>query len=113
MTVGAMYLTLQGDPQADRLLAATTPRAAMTQIHEVTTVDGMIAHARNPRASMSLLARVVVLAPQGTHLMLMGLDATAGRGRAIPLTLQFAQAGKRTISVDVRPPGDSPATPHC
>jgi copper(I)-binding protein len=55
---------------------------------------------------------VVVLAPQGTHLMLMGLTQPLVAGERIPLTLQFAQAGKRPINVDGRPPGESPATPH-
>lgn len=111
MTVGAMYLTLQGGAAADRLVAATTPRAAMTQIHEVTTVDGMMRMREITGVDVPARA-VVVLAPQGTHLMLMGLTQPLVAGERIPLTLQFAQAGKRTINVDVRPPGDSPATPH-
>ena len=41
MSVGAVYLTLQGGAHADSLIAASTARAGMTQIHVVTEADGM------------------------------------------------------------------------
>ncbi|MBK6348374.1 MAG: copper chaperone PCu(A)C [Proteobacteria bacterium] len=39
MAVAAVYLTLVGGSQADRLVGAATPRAAMTQIHVVTEAE--------------------------------------------------------------------------
>jgi copper(I)-binding protein len=45
--------------------------------------------------------KTVTLAPQGTHVMLMGLKAPLKEGTTIPLTLEFTQAGKITVQVDV------------
>ncbi len=50
----------------------------------------------------------VVLAPQGTHLMLMGLPQPLVAGERFPLTLEFARAGTLVVSVRVVAPGDEP-----
>lgn len=111
MTVGAAYLTLRGGSKPDRLVAATTPRASMTQIHVVTEEDGVMRMRETSGVDVPANA-VVKLAPQGTHLMLMGLTQPLVAGERFALTLQFAQAGPRAIEVEVRAPGDSPATLH-
>ena len=50
-------------------------------------------------ASRSRPASTVTLAPQGTHVMLMGLDEPLVAGERFPLTLQFATAGTVTVTV--------------
>jgi copper(I)-binding protein len=107
MSVGAVYLTLQGGPTADTLLAASTPRAAMTQIHVVTEADG-IARMRETEAVDVPAGQRVRLAPQGTHVMLMGLSQPLVAGERFALTLQFAKAGTREVRVQVVAPGAEP-----
>lgn len=109
--VAAVYLTLSGGPQADRLVGAATPRAAMTQIHVVSEVDGMAR--MRPVEGVDVPAHTsVALAPQGTHLMLMNLPQPLVAGERFPLTLQFEQAGRIDVSVEVRAPDTAPPPVH-
>lgn len=107
MAVAAVYLTLQGGPVADRLIGAETPRAAITQIHVVSEAEGMAR--MRPTAGVDVPAyKSVALAPQGTHIMLMDLPQALVAGERFPLTLQFEQAGKIDVGVEVRAPGVGP-----
>ncbi|MBK7904187.1 MAG: copper chaperone PCu(A)C [Proteobacteria bacterium] len=109
--VAAVYLTLSGGSRADRLVGAATPRAEMAQIHVVSEADGMAQ--MRPTAGVDVPARgSVALAPQGTHLMLMGLPQPLVAGERFPLTLQFEQAGKVDVNVEVRAPGTAPPPAH-
>lgn len=111
MTVAAVYLTLTGGPRTDRLVGAATPRAAMAQIHVVSETAGMAR--MRPTEGVEVPAHAsVALAPQGTHIMLMDLPQPLVAGEHFPLTLQFEQAGKIGISVEVRAPGATPPAAH-
>jgi hypothetical protein len=105
--VAAVYLTLVGGSQADRLIDATTPRAAMAQIHVVSEAEGM-ARMRQTEGVDVPAHESVELAPQGTHIMLMDLPRPLVAGERFPLTLRFEQAGKIGVSVEVRAPGAAP-----
>jgi copper(I)-binding protein len=107
MTVAAAYLTLAGGSRPDRLLGASTPRAAMTELHVVTESDGMSGMRQTDGVEIPAGA-TVALAPQGTHVMLMGLEEPLVAGQRFPLTLRFAEAGTVTVIVVVRAPGESP-----
>jgi hypothetical protein len=111
MTVAAAYLTVTGGPRPDRLVGAATPRAAMAELHVVTESDGM-SRMRQTDVIEVPAGSTVTLAPQGTHVMLMGLDEPLVAGQQFPLTLQFATAGAVTVTVVVRAPADSPASPQ-
>ena len=109
--VAAVYLTLVGGPQADRLVGAATPRAAMTQIHVVSEAEGMAR--MRPTAGVDVPARkAVALAPQGTHIMLMDLPRPLVAGERFPLALQFQQAGRIDVSVEVLAPDTAPPPAH-
>jgi hypothetical protein len=111
MAVAAVYLTLSGGPRADRLVGAATPRAAMAQIHVVSEAEGMAR--MRPTEGVDVPARKsVALAPQGTHIMLMNLPRPLVAGERFPLTLQFEQAGKIDVSVEVRAPDTAPPPAH-
>ena len=111
MAVAAVYLTLVGGSQADRLVGAETPRAGMAQIHVVSEAEGM-ARMRQTEGVDVPAHKSVALAPQGTHIMLMDLPQPLVAGERFPLTLQFEQAGKIGISVEVRAPGAAPPAAH-
>ena len=109
--VAAVYLTLVGGVRTDRLVAATTPRAAMTQIHVAVAADGAVGMRETPAVDVPARAQVA-FAPHGTHLMLMGLSRPLVAGERFPLTLRFEHAGPVEVSVAVRSPADAaPAAP--
>jgi periplasmic copper chaperone A len=101
--IGAAYLTIRS-PNADRLVAASTPVAKEAQLHTM-TMQGMVMKMR-PLAAINVPAgQSVTLAPGGTHIMLMGLKSPLKAGQSFPLTLTFAKAGQRTVDVAVEPVG--------
>ena len=50
----------------------------------------------------------VTLAPQGLHVMFMGLPTPFVAGTDIPATLVFEQAGEMPVAFSVRPRGADP-----
>jgi copper(I)-binding protein len=109
--VAAAYLMLTGGARADRLLGASTPRAAMTEIHSVTETNGMM-QMRPVADGVPVPARTTVrLAPHGLHLMLMNLTQPLVAGERFPLTLRFEHGGSLTVQVEVRAPGQDAAPP--
>ena len=111
MAVAAVYLTLSGGSRADRLVGAATPRAAMAQIHVASEAEGMAR--MRPTEGVDVPAhKSVALAPQGTHIMLMSLPQPLVAGERFPLTLQFEQAGRIDVSVEVRAPDTAPPPAH-
>jgi copper(I)-binding protein len=105
--VAAVYLTIVGGDAADRLVAAKTDRAAMTQVHAVTESDGM---ARMREAGgVDVPSRAsVTFAPGGLHLMLMNLSAPLVAGQPFVVTLTFERSGTRDVDVAVLAPDQAP-----
>ena len=91
-TVGAAYLVIQGGQQADRLVGASSDRAAMVHLHTVEEQDG-VAKMRGIDAVEVPAGQRVTLAPKSTHLMLMGLDGPLVAGQSFVVKLKFATAG--------------------
>lgn len=105
--VAAVYVTLHGGKEADRLLGASTPRASMTHLHSMAETGGM-ARMRPVEGVDVPPGKNVALEPNGLHLMLMGLERPLVAGERFPLTLQFARGGDRTVEVRVQSPTDPP-----
>jgi hypothetical protein len=101
-TVGAAYMSIQGGKQADRLVEARSDRAAMVHLHTVEERDG-VAQMRAIDAVEIPAGQRVALAPQSTHVMLMGLDGPLVAGQTFVVTLRFANAGELPVTVTVRP----------
>jgi hypothetical protein len=101
-TVGAAYLTIQGGAQADRLVDASSDRAAMVHLHTVEESGG-VSKMRGIEAVEIPAGQRVTLAPKSTHLMLMGLDGPLVAGQTFVVTLQFERAGELPVTVTVRP----------
>jgi copper(I)-binding protein len=99
--VGAAYMTIEGGPKDDRLVAASTARAAMVHLHAVEESGG-VAKMRPVEGIDVPAGRKVELAPKGMHLMLMGLSSPLVAGESYALTLTFANAGDVTVQAKVR-----------
>ena len=107
--VAAAYLTIVGGAVPDRLVGASTDRAAMTRIHSVAESDGM-ARMREADEIAIPAGQRIVLAPNGLHLMLMDLKQPLVAGQRFTVTLRFAHAGAREVGVDVVAPDQPPPT---
>jgi periplasmic copper chaperone A len=100
-TVGAAYMTIQGGKQEDRLVGASSDRAAMAHVHTVEEQGG-VAKMRAVDAVAIPAGQRVMLAPKSTHIMLMGLDGPLVAGQTFVVTLQFATAGALPVTVTVK-----------
>ena len=102
LDVGAAYMVIQGGSKPDKLLGGTSDRAAMVHLHAVDAKDGV----SKMRAIESLeipAGQTVTLAPNSTHLMLMGLSSPLVAGQTFLVTLQFAHSEPLPVKVTVRP----------
>lgn len=101
--VAAGYLTIANGTSADdRLVAASSPRAASVEVHEM-TMDNDIMRMRAVEGGLPLPAGgVVELAPGGLHLMFMGVTEPFVEGENIAVTLTFEHAGLIDVTLPVR-----------
>lgn len=110
-TVGAGYLEIRNTGRsADRLVGASTPAAAMVQVHEIRVADGEM-QMREVGVLEIPAGGSVRLEPGGLHLMLMDLTAPLVTGTTVPVTLEFDVAGRIPVELAVAPPGAPGPTP--
>lgn len=95
----AAYMTVES-ASGDRLTGVSTPAAQKAQVHEM-TMEGNVMKMR-PVDGVDLPAgKAVTLKPGGYHIMLTGLTKPLKDGETFPMTLDFAKAGARQITVSV------------
>jgi copper(I)-binding protein len=101
--VSAGYLTIvNAAGREDRLLGATSPRAARVEVHEM-SMDGGVMRMRAVEGGLVIPAgATVMLGPGGQHLMFYGVSQPFAAGERIPVTLRFAQAGDVAVELPVR-----------
>jgi copper(I)-binding protein len=114
---GAAYMTLHNLGSApDRLLSVESPAAGKAELHNHVMV-GNVAQMRPVDAIEVAPGSPTVLQPGGLHVMLLDLKAPLRAGQSVPLTLNFARAGKIEAKVAVQAirapaPGGNPAPGH-
>lgn len=107
-SVGAGYLTIRNSgAQPDRLISATSPRAAKVEIHTMSLDDGIMRMRQLPDGLEVPAGGEASLAPGGNHIMLIGLKAPLKEGERIPATLRFARAGTLNVHFTVVAAGAS------
>ena len=100
--VAGGYLTIENHgADADKLISAATPAAAKIEIHEMTTLDGIMMMRAIEGGLVIPPGESVTLAPGGSHLMFIGLTAPLSEGQHIDAALMFEKAGKIDVSFDV------------
>jgi len=95
----AVYATIDNRGGPDRLIGASSG-AGMALLHR-SDHEGGVARMRMLSEMATRSDGRVALAPGGTHVMLTGLSAPLAVGARFPLTLRFAKAGPRTVTVAV------------
>ncbi|MEK1890844.1 MAG: copper chaperone PCu(A)C [Phyllobacterium sp.] len=100
--VGGGYVTItNGSKEADRLIGGSSPIAARIEVHEM-KMDGNVMQMRQLKDGLEIPAgETVKLAPGNIHLMMMGLKSPLKEGEMVPVTLEFAKAGKVELQLMV------------
>jgi periplasmic copper chaperone A len=101
---GAAYVMLMGGARDDQLVGASTPVAATAEVHQTLSENGVMKMRPAPVVAIPA-GGMVMLAPEGTHIMLMGLKHPLVAGQDFPMTLRFAHSAPLTVTVTVRPLG--------
>jgi len=101
--ISAAYMTIanKGDVD-DTLKSARTPKAKAVELHQTTMTAEGVMQMRKVEDGLPVEAGAsLVLAPGGTHFMLLGLDDALKAGEELILTLEFANAGAVDVVVPV------------
>lgn len=107
---GAVHMVITNNgAEADALISASSPAAAVVEIHDHETgEDGVMRMRKIDRVDVPAGASVE-FAPGGLHIMLIGLTAPLTLEEIFPVTLVFEKAGEVTINVYVtedQPPAE-------
>jgi copper(I)-binding protein len=101
---GFVTLTNRG-PEADRLVAASSPLAARTEIWGI-KVAGAVLRMRPLENGLQLPVEMAIeLKPRGYHLFFRGLAKPLLRGQKVPVTLRFAKAERQQVELVVEAEG--------
>ena len=101
---GAVYFTIKGGSAADRLTGAKADMmvAMSATLHKTAMESGGMMSMASVKAVPVPAGKTVTFKPGGYHVMLMGLKAPLKVGAAFKLTLVFAKAGAKSVTVTVR-----------
>lgn len=96
--------------QDARLVAASSPVAAVTEVHEMKLVDDVMK--MRPISALDLPAgQTVELKPGGYHIMLFDLKQPVAQGGTVPLTLVFEDKDGKRTSQELQAPVRALAAP--
>jgi copper(I)-binding protein len=111
VTTGAVYLTIMGGGETDRLIGVRTDASEAAELHTETNTGGVLTMKKLPALAVPAGA-AVTLSPGHDHLMLIGLKGPLRPGEKIGVTLTFEHAGDVAIEVPVRDARTSRAEPR-
>lgn len=99
---GALYLTVRNNgTEADRLLGVSTEAAERCELH-LSETSGDVMTMRMVENVEVPAGGTAFFAPQGAHIMLIGLKAPLKKGAHFAATLHFEKAGAVAIEVAVQ-----------
>lgn len=87
--------------KAAKVVAVSSPVAAMVEIHEMKMDDGVM-KMRAVEALPLPAGQAVALKPGSYHVMLMGLKAPIKAGETVPLTLTVEGEDKQRTTVEIK-----------
>ena len=106
---GAGYVVIQNTgKEADRLVGGSTPAADRLEVHSVTTENGVMRMRPQTDGVAIPAGGTLELKPGGYHIMFINLKAPLKAGATVPVTLEFAKAGKVEVSFKVHSLRDQP-----
>jgi copper(I)-binding protein len=105
-TNGVGYLTIANHAaRADAVTAFESPVAARVEMHGMSMAGGVMSMSKVDKVALPAGGQAQ-FAPNGYHLMLVGLTRTLKVGDRVPLTVTFASGAKQKadLTVSVNPP---------
>jgi len=111
--VGAVYLDIdnQGDAAA-RLIAARTPRAEVTELHNMTMDNGTMRMFKVDAITVPAGETLKMRPKQGYHIMLINLEKPLIKDEKFPLWLSFEGHDEVKVNVWVEEAGSDNADHH-
>jgi periplasmic copper chaperone A len=105
-SVGGAYMTVTNKgTEADRLVGVFSPIAGRLEVHQM-AMDKGIMSMRPVQGGLEIKpGQTVVLNPESSHIMLMGLKQPLAQGARLKATLEFARAGKLDLEYVVESMG--------
>lgn len=102
---GGFVTIVNNGTSADQLVSASTPSAGKVEIHTMEVTDGVMVMRPVEGALEIAASSTVEMKPGGLHLMFMQVETPFPAGSTVPLTLEFATAGRLELTLPVRAPG--------
>lgn len=100
--VTGAFMVLKNNSAADiTFTAASSPMAAMTEIHESSMKNGMMEMHQIDSITIPANGQVE-LKPGGMHLMLMGVKQALPAGEKVSLNLTFADKSQKSVDASAR-----------
>ena len=96
------YVTIRNTgTEPDRLVSVSCECAASTELHSMSTKDGVMEMAEMKNGFVIAPGETLVLKPGGNHIMLMGLKVRPQDGSKVDVKLTFEKAGEITLAMPV------------
>lgn len=102
---GGFFTVTNKGGTADRLVSASSRLAERIEIHAIKVVGGDIKMRPLPDGLRIPPETTLTLKPRGYHLLMLGLKEPLAKGKSLPVTLVFDEAGSVEIELVVRDPG--------
>ncbi len=100
---GGGYLTIVNrGSDADRLVGVASPAAGKVEIHSMTMENDVMVMRPLADGLEIPAGATVTLEPRGLHLMFMDVREPFQAGGSVPVTLDFAKAGRLELSLPVQ-----------
>ncbi len=108
-STGAAFMVIQNKSDGDRLIAAKSNIAHITEIHQnlIDPDDGRMMMRKIPTLEIPAKEEMV-LQPTGYHVMFIKLKEPLTMGFEVPLTLTFEKAGDVELRAKIIAPGTKP-----
>ena len=103
---GAVYMRIVNNTDSDdALLGASVPGCGTVELHEMTMVDDVMIMRQLEGNRLPIPAgETVMLERGGLHVMCFGKTGEFTVGQAVPITLEFENAGTIEVSAEVTDP---------
>jgi len=99
-TAGGYLTVANSGNEADRLIAVSTPAAAMSELHRMEMANGVMTMRPVQDGIEVPPGGTVTLAPGGLHIMFMALANDLTEGGTVPVVLTFEKVG--TVEATMR-----------
>ena len=101
--IGGAYLTIVNrGGEADRLVGVVSPAAGKVEIHTMKMENDVMVMRPLTEGLEIPAGATVTLEPNGLHLMFMDVREPFQAGGSVPVTLDFAKAGRLELSLPVQ-----------